>query len=584
MSKKPNVVFVLTDDQGYGDLSCTGNPWLKTDNIDSFYNDSMIMNNFHVGPTCAPTRATLMTGHYANSTGVWHTVGGRSLLREDEVSIATAFKNGGYKTGIFGKWHLGDNAPYRPQDRGFDKAIVHGGGGISQAPDYWGNDYFDDTYMVNGEFKKFEGYCTDVWFREGINFIKENKENPFFCYIPTNAPHGPFNIMKKYRDLYKEKLDITDAKQRERFYGMITNLDENFGILRDTLKELELEDNTILIFMTDNGTSCGATFDDSGKLIDGWNNGLRGCKNSEYDGGHRVPFFLRWPNGGYDGGKNIDQLTASIDLMPTLLEMCGVEHGLTFHGKSIVPLLDGNSDKWTDRAVVTDSQRVTDPIKWRKSAVMTNRWRLINGLELYDMNNDRLQQNNLALDQPEVVISLREEYDKWWDLVKQKYDEEIPISIGFNSERVRLSSHDWRGDGDHAVWNQSQIRDGRITNSYWEINVKESGTYEIEMCRWPIEGNGRSIREGIDGDDIVWNKNDVDETKYDFYTGGKALNIIKASILIDDINKQSDVNDSDNSIKFRVEIKKGKTHLQTYFTTESGDSLGAYYTYVTKVL
>lgn len=208
---------------------------------------------FHVGPTCAPTRASLMTGHYANSTGVWHTIGGRSLLRKNEWTLASAYKENGYRTAIFGKWHLGDSYPYRPQDRGFETTIVHGGGGISQVPDYWGNDYFDDSYYVNGEPRKFEGYCTDVFFDQALQYIEANKEQPFFCYISTNAPHAPFNVEEKYFNLYKDQVPDT----RARFYGMITNIDENFGRLREKLIELELEKNTIVIFMTDNGTVGG---------------------------------------------------------------------------------------------------------------------------------------------------------------------------------------------------------------------------------------------------------------------------------------------------------------------------------------
>jgi arylsulfatase A-like enzyme len=581
--KKPNVVFVLTDDQGDGDLGCMGNPWLQTPHIDSFYHDSVRFTNFHVGPTCAPTRATLMTGHYANSTGVWHTVGGRSLLRENEVTIASAFKKDGYKTGIFGKWHLGDNEPYRPQDRGFDETIIHGGGGIGQAPDWWGNDYFDDTYQVNGSPRKFDGYCTEVWFNEGIEFIRKNKDNPFFCYIPVNAPHEPYNIMQEYRDAYKGKLDLDCPARRERFYGMITHIDGQFAILRNTLKELNLEDNTILIFMTDNGTSCGAEFSESGELINGWNNGLRGTKNSEYDGGHRVPFFIRWPAGQLVGGCDINQITASIDVMPTLLDLCEINHTLQFHGKSLQPLLKGKNLAWIDRALVTDSQRVTNPIKWNKSAVMTDRWRLINGKELYDMENDRAQLTDIALKFPDLVCSLRAEYEIWWDLVKPKFNEDIPISVGSTTERVRLSSHDWRGSDEQTVWNQEQIRQGRITNSYWEILIKEEGLYEIELCRWPKEGNGRHICEGIVGDDIQWNKADVDETLFGYYHGGKAINVVEASIELGEIIKKCTVNADNQAVIFQVPLEKGPLYLTTSFTTDKGDVLGAYYTYIKRV-
>ena len=203
--KRPNVILVMTDDQGYGDLACQGNPIIKTPHLDELYTQSLRLTNFHVGPTCSPTRAALVTGHYCNRTGVWHTIMGRSLLRKDEVTMGDIFSAGGYRTGIFGKWHLGDNPPFRPQDRGFGEVLVHGGGGVGQGPDYWGNDYFDDTYFHNGQPKKFTGYCTDVWFDGAMEFIEANRDRPFFCYIPTNAPHGPYNISDAYMNPYLDK-------------------------------------------------------------------------------------------------------------------------------------------------------------------------------------------------------------------------------------------------------------------------------------------------------------------------------------------------------------------------------------------
>ncbi len=288
--RAPNVVLVLTDDQGYGDLACLGNPILQTPNIDSLHRQSLRLTDFHVGPTCAPTRAALMTGRYCNRTGVWHTVMGRSLLRRDEVTMADVFAAGGYRTGVFGKWHLGDNYPYRPQERGFHEVLVHGGGGVGQTPDYWGNRYFDDAYWHNGVPEKQKGYCTDVWFEAALRFIETNRDRPFFAYIATNAPHSPYNVAEKYSGLYAGK-DVPNAN----FYGMITNIDENVGRLQSKLKALGLEENTILIFMTDNGTAAGF----QGKRA--FNAGMRGNKGSEYDGGHRVPCFIRWPAGGLGG-------------------------------------------------------------------------------------------------------------------------------------------------------------------------------------------------------------------------------------------------------------------------------------------
>ena len=589
MKKQPNIVFVLTDDQGYGDLGCHGNPVLKTPNIDAFHSQSVRFTNFHVGPTCAPTRSGLYTGHYANSTGVWHTVGGRSLLRGNEICIADVFGENGYKTALFGKWHLGDNYPYRPQDRGFQHVVCHGGGGISQAPDYWGNDYFDDHYSVNGVDKPFNGYCTDVFFNEALDYIEENKDNPFMCFITTNAPHSPYNVDSEYSDPYKDKVGTTE---RANFYGMITNIDDNFAKLDAKLNELGIADDTILIFMTDNGTSM---YDDEYHTC-----GLRGCKNSAYDGGHRVPFFMRWTNGDLLSATDINTLTSHVDFMPTLMDMCGIELDkythCNFHGKSLKPLMTEKDCDWLERAIVTDSQRLVNPVKWRQSAVMTERWRLINGIELYDINEDRGQNNDIAEQYPNVVTSLRHEYDKWWVLVSEKFDEEIPISIGSSREKVvRLSSHDWRHfdnpkltdpfcneNNGHLVYDQSQIRQGAEGNGYFEIMVEESGTYRFELCRWPKEED-KSINEGIEHSTEGWRADVIQEKEHIRYSGGVALVITKAEINICGIKQEKAVNPSNKAIVFELNLPKGATHLSTYFKTDDGLERGAYYVYITKI-
>ncbi|MEM7236195.1 MAG: sulfatase-like hydrolase/transferase, partial [Planctomycetota bacterium] len=202
---KLNVVLVITDDQGYGDVGAHGNTMIRTPNLDAFHKNAVRFTNFHVDPTCSPTRAALMSGRYSTRTGVWHTIMGRSLMSPKEFTLAELLKTGGYATGCFGKWHLGENYPLRPQDQGFDATFVHGGGGVGQGPDYWGNDYFDDTYFRNGVPEKVEGYCTDVWFREAIRFIDKHKSRPFFTYISTNAPHGPYLVDPKYSKPYEEK-------------------------------------------------------------------------------------------------------------------------------------------------------------------------------------------------------------------------------------------------------------------------------------------------------------------------------------------------------------------------------------------
>jgi len=543
--KRPNVVLVITDDQGYGDLGCHGNPVIKTPNLDKLYNQSTRLTNFHVSPTCSPTRAALMTGRYCNRTGVWHTVMGRSLLRKDEVTMADVFAAGGYKTGIFGKWHLGDNYPFRPQDRGFGEVLVHKGGGVGNTQDYWGNDYFDDAYFRNGKPEKFKGYCTDVWFAEAMKFVEANKDRPFFCYLPTNAPHGPYRVADKYSDPYMGK------GVKFKFCGMIANIDENMGRLMSKLEELGIEDNTILIFMTDNGTSGGR-----------FSAGMRGRKGSEYDGGHRVPFFMRWRGGGIKAGVDIGRITAHIDLLPTLIELCGLKKpdGVRFDGTGLVPLLKGDDKTWPGRTLITDSQRVNYPIKWRKSAVMTDRWRLVNGKELYDIKADPGQKNNIADEHPQVVAKLRNEYDKWWADTSKRFLEHCEIIIGSDKENpAKLTSHDWHA---HGPWNQDQVRQGQKRNSFWAVEVARDGEYEISLRRWPEE---------------------VDAPVTAAIPDGKAISATTARLKIADVDVTKPIPKDAPAVKFNVQLKAGKTRLQSWFADEQGETRGAYYVYVNRL-
>ena len=565
--EKPNVVFVITDDQGYGDLGCHGNAVIKTPNLDSLHGESLRLTNLHVGPTCAPTRAGIMTGRYCNCTGVWHTIGGRSLLRSDEVTMADIFRAGGYRTGMFGKWHLGDNYPFRPHDRGFETALYHGGGGISQTPDYWGNDYFDDTYARNGANEPFKGYCTDVWFDEAMKFIEQNRAGPFFCYLPTNAPHGPYRVPGVYSEQYRGQ--VPDA--RANFYGMIGNIDENMGRLRNKLRALGIDHNTILIFMTDNGSAEGCRLDAHQFVVDGYNAGMRGKKGSEYEGGHRTPLFLHWPDGGYTVDREIDQLTANIDLLPTLIDLCQLKAPETarFHGVSLTPLFRGETEEWPDRTVVTDSQRVEHPIKWKQSATMTQRWRLINGVELYDIPADPEQQNDIAAEHPEVVQELRGDYERWWRLVSERFDEDCPVVVVTENEEVSvLTSHDWHGEK-HA-WNQGQIRQGLACNGYWAVDVAEPGEYALELRRWPREED-KSITVGLPGECTDW------------YHGGTALPLKTACVRIGDQEVTQEINPDAKHITFTLRLEAGETRLRTFLTDGAGLSIGAYYVYVTRV-
>ena len=561
-STSPNVVLVLTDDQGYPPIRAHGHPIVQTPHLDRFHDDAVRFEQFHSGTTCAPTRAGLLTGHYCNSTGVWHTVGGRSLLRSDEWTLANALGEAGWRTGLFGKWHLGDAYPYRPQDRGFRRSVVHGGGGIGQTPDWWGNDYFDDTYLADGTPTPFTGYCTDIFFAEALKFIGAD-EAPFFCFISTNAPHSPFNVPRRFQQLYEGKT-VTEAYAR--YLGMITCIDENFGALRARLAEAGLEDNTILIFASDNGQCPLAVGDEPSA----YNAGMRGLKGSMYEGGHRVPLLMRWPSGGIGGGRAVTVNTAYIDLMPTLLDLCHapVPAGRTFHGVSLAGLARGEapSAPWTERVLVTDTQRVPRPIKWRLSCVMRGAWRLINGEALYNLADDPGQRNDVGPAHPQIVAELREAYEDWWTLCERQADDDIPISIGADATPVALlTSHDLRNDHGDGVWNQGQVRRGEACAGYWEINVEQAGLYEFTLRRWPKEA-GHTVRSGIQGDDVPFEAGLIAESDWWMYRGGRDLPITAASLELDARTVTVAVAESDFASQLLLELEPGPLRLRAWFS------------------
>jgi len=482
---KPNIVFVITDDQGYGDLSCHGNPVLKTPNLDKLHSESLRLTDYHVSPTCTPTRAALMTGRYTNRTGAWHTIMGRSLLRTNETTVADYLSKAGYVTGIFGKWHLGDSYPYQPEYRGFQKTYIHGGGGIGQTPDLWDNSYFDDTYIEDGELVKAKGFCTDVFFDEAIEFIEEQHEakKPFFAYISTNAPHGPFHAPQKYIDMYAgQKGDLAP------FFGMIANIDDNVGKLRTKLAEIGADKNTLFIFTTDNGTVRGGNV---------FNAGMSGGKGKNTEGGHRVPFFMHWPENGWTKGRDIKQLSAHIDVLPTLSEICDfeIDGKLPVDGLSLVPLLkEENVSDWKDRVIVTDSQRIVDPKKWKDSSTMMQDWRLLNGKKLYQLSTDPGQKKDIADKHPERVKMMREGYEAWWDSMKDSFAEGAPYHLGDNPKPLELTAHDLVGTGGTAsvAWNQGHIRKGTLTGvnedgaAYWQLKVTKAGEYTFKLSRYPL--------------------------------------------------------------------------------------------------
>ena len=571
---RPNIVIVITDDQGYGDLSCHGNPILKTPNIDALHAESIRLTDYHVSPTCSPTRAAFLTGHWTNRTGVWHTIMGRSMIRENETVIAEMFRRAGYATGMFGKWHLGDNYPCRPEDRGFTEVMRHGGGGVGQTPDYWDNAYFDGSYWHNSKPEAVEGFCTDVWFDYAKRFIRSSKKagKPFLTYIATNAPHGPNHAPE---DSSKPYTDLGTGLAN--FFGMIANIDDNVGAMRKFLADEGLAKNTIFIFTTDNGTAGGAKV---------FNAGMRAQKGSEYDGGHRVPFFVYWPEGGLTGGRDVTDLTAHVDVVPTLLDLCNVPKpdDIRFDGTSIRPLLEGKvslaAGSWPDRILITDSQRVKDPIKWRKSAVMTSRWRLNNQAELYDIKADPGQKRNVASEHQDVVARLSDFYDAWWEELTPTFKQDVAIALGHKAENpARLTCHDWITTGS-TPWNQASVRSamtGERNTGFWNVDVAAAGDYEIELRRWPREINkpiSAAIPPGAD----------VPGVQAYRARPGKPIPVRKAELEVAGQKAEfNSVTDEMQSVVFAMKLKAGRSRLSARFLTDDGTVYGAYFVYVNRL-
>ncbi len=576
-AEKPNVVIVITDDQGYGDLGCTGNPIIKTPHIDQLASESSGLSDYHVAPTCSPTRCSLLTGHWTNRTGVWHTIMGRSMLRENEVTVGQMFSDAGYETGMFGKWHLGDNYPYRPEDRGFTEVYRHGGGGIGQTPDVWDNAYFDGSYFHNGEIVPAKGFCTDVFFKQANAFISKcaKQERPFVAYISTNAPHKPLHCPPKYLRMYERQSDSIAA-----FYGMITNIDDNVGTTRRMIKELGIADNTIFIFTTDNGTASGAKV---------YNAGMRAGKGSPYEGGHRVPFFVHWPAGGLTKQHDVNELTHAVDVVPTLLAMTGVKkpEGVTFDGVSIADLLDPTKDvDWPKRFVISDSQRVRDPIKWRSSSVMSRKYRLVNRKELYDIASDPGQKSNIAEQHPEVVAEMREFYDGWWAELEPTFTQTTEIYLGHPEHPiVSLTAHDWI-QKIYPPWHQGSIREAPRKHAnneklkhlgYWAVKVLQDGKYRVSLRRWPAE-SGIAINAALPAGENVPGASEAFRS-----AKGNAIGATHAVLRIDDQDlDRKPVAEGAEEVSFVTELKKGSHRLAPVFEIKEGE-LGAYYVVVTSL-
>ena len=495
---RPNIILIMTDDQGGWDLSLLGNPVIKTPHIDRLGTDGAQITRFYVSPVCTPTRACLMTGRYNYRTRAIDTYVGRAMMDPAEVTVAEVLRDAGYATGIFGKWHLGDNYPMRAMDQGFAESLVIRGGGIGQPSDPPGGEgkYTDPVLFHNGRRVQAKGYCTDVYFDAAMAWIEKNCEagRNFFAYIPTNAPHDPLHDVP--RDLYEKyrKMDLRpllvdrpggkpaadELDRLARVFAMNANIDDNVGRLLQKLQALKALDNTLVFFLTDNGPA--------GRRYVG---PLRGAKSDVLEGGIRTAFLAHWP-ARIRAGTTCDITAAHIDVMPTILAACGVEPpaGVRLDGRSFLPLLTGKSPDWPPRTLFIQSHRGDVPVRYHHFAAIAWPWKLVNpsgfgretlpgapSFELYNLADDPGERKNLAAAHPEVAGRLKAAYEAWFqDVGSTRPDNYAPprIDIGTPHENpVTLTRQNWRRSADE--------RQGYGQNGTWLLYVAKDGRYDISV-------------------------------------------------------------------------------------------------------
>jgi arylsulfatase A-like enzyme len=551
---RPNVIIILSDDQGYGDFSRHGNPVLKTPNLDKLAEQSVRLTDFHVAPMCTPTRGQLLTGLDACRNGATSVCAGRSFIRPGIPTMGELFTEAGYQTALFGKWHLGDSFPNLPQYRGFGESVCHLGWGITSMADTWQNDLFDGRFRHNGVLQKYPGYCTDVWFDLSLAWMKEQqaKQQPFLLYLPTNAPHGPHWVPEKYKAMYRGQQGPVP------FFAMLANLDENIGRLDKFLTESGLAENTIVVFFHDNGGTAGVNL---------FNAGMRGRKTQYYEGGHRAACFIRWP--GELKPRDLGNLCQVQDLLPTLLDLCAMkpQRRPRFDGRSMAPLWRGDPvTEEADRVLVV--QYGQKPEKF-DCALLWRKWRLVRGTELYDLLTDPGQETNVAAANPDAVQHMRDHYERWWSEIEPLIGQPVPIVIGSDEENpVTLTSADW--------WNvycdnMNDLRTGKAVNSRWTIQPAKDGEYEIALRRWPREADA-PIAAGVPA------FNAVDGT----LPPGKALPIASIRLTVGDLLDQTKIVADAKEVAFTVKLQAGDIlPMQSYCLDASGQELcGAYFAYV----
>ena len=489
MPKKPNVILIMTDDQGWGDIRSHGNSAIDTPVMDRLAAGGARFERFFVSPLCAPTRASLLTGRYHLRTGTWGVTKGQEIMRADEVTVATAFRQAGYATGCFGKWHNGEHYPHHPNGKGFDEFLGFCAG-------HW-NNYFDTTLDHNGKPLKSKGFISDVFTDGALAFIETNKDRPFFVYLPYNAPHGPFQVPDKYFNKYQGRgLGDRDAA----IYGMIENVDDNIGRLLNQLDRLALADRTIVLFLTDNGPN--------GKR---YNGGMRGTKGSVHEGGVRVPLFIRWP-GRIKPGTVVREIAHHCDLFPTLVDLAGIPMPKTepLDGISLRPLLEGKADGWPDRMIFTH-RTGGGKVGPAQGSLRSRRYRLVNagrGYELYDMIADPDQTKDIGKAQPDVLQTMRAEYERLFADVTKKGFAPVPVPVGYaEADPVTIPAPLVTLKGGVTFKGRSGWANDWITGwtspddaCSWEVDVVGAGRYEPALLyTCPAADVGSTIRLEVGG-------------------------------------------------------------------------------------
>jgi arylsulfatase A-like enzyme len=575
---QPNVVLILLDDMGYGDIAAHGNPVIRTPQLDRLYAESVRLTDFHVDPTCSPTRGALITGKYSHRVKVWHTIAGGNHLRASELTMADAFRANGYRTGMFGKWHLGANFPYRPIDRGFDEWLGQGDGGTGTTDDHFWNDRVNDHYLHHGAWKQIDGWAPEVFFNAAIEFARDSQlaQRPFFAYLCTYLPHTPLTLPDPAgAEDYGKKVPANTAF----FFAAIESIDEQIGRLRTALAEAGLDRDTILIFMTDNGGTLGVNL---------FNAGMRGHKGDVYDGGHRVPCFIHWPAGGLRHGEDVTSLAAHIDVLPTLVDLCGLElpREVNFDGRSFRALCcDGNAEA-PDRTLFVERQRTFTPQKWSGAVGMTSRWRLVDNQELYDIQEDPGQKRNVIADHPDVVAKIRKEFEAYWAHVTPGDRDRVAAIVGDDRDpETFLHASDWYLP--MPPWNHAAVAAGPAAAGDWRIRAARDGIYRFEVRRWPREADAPlagvpEIHKTVDAWDPGGPKPDLiyGNTKTRFAT----LPVAAVRLTVGESDRTLPVPKDAREVSFNVELEKDRVlPVKAELLDSAGKVLaGGYYVYCRK--